>query len=69
MTTETVLLKQIAENIVEIKDRLIFLETSFNEINTDLHRVRPEYIQKLKRIEEEGTISLEEFEKKLDVKI
>ena len=45
------------------------LEVTFTEIDADLHEVKPEYIEKLKKIEAEGTISQEEFEKKFGVKI
>lgn len=69
MATETVLLKQIAQDILEIKDRMFDLETTFNEINSDLHEIKPEYLQKLNRIEAEGTISQEAFEKQCGIKV
>jgi len=69
MTTETVLLKQIAQDILEIKGRMADLEVSFNEINSDLHEIKPEYLQKIKRIESEGAISQEAFEKQCGIKV
>lgn len=45
------------------------LEVTMEEIDMDLHEVKPEYTEKLKRIEKEGTISQEAFEKRFGVKI
>lgn len=69
MTAEIQLLRQIAEDVVDIRTKLTLLEVTFNEMETDLHEVRPEYIEKLKKIEAEGTISQEEFESKFGVTI
>lgn len=67
--TEVELLKQIANDVATIKNKVAKLELSMDEINADLHEVKPEYIKKLKQIEKEGTISQAEFEKKFGVRI
>ena len=68
-TTEIQMLKQIADDVAEIRTRLRKIEVTFNEVDADLHEVRPEYLEKLKKIEAEGTISQAEFEKQFGVKI
>ena len=45
------------------------MEAALADIASDLHEVRPEYIEKLKRIEKEGTISKKGFEDKFGVKL
>ena len=67
--SEIQLLQQIAGDVAEIRTKMIDLEVTFTEIDADLHEVKPEYIEKLKKIEAEGTLSQEEFEKKFGVKI
>lgn len=67
--TDTQLLQQIAGDVAEIRTKLISLEVTFTEMEADLHEVKPEYAEKLKRIEAEGTISQEEFESQFGVKI
>ena len=65
---ETVYLKQISDDISFIKKKILELEEDVHEISADLHEVRPEYIEKLKRIEKEPSKrykNLEEFEKSL----
>ncbi len=69
MSAEVQLLQQIADDIVDIKGRMIKLEVTMEEIDMDLHEVKPTYVEKLKRIEKEGTISQQEFEKRFGVKI
>ena len=68
MKNENQLLKQIASNVVEIKERLANLEETIKESDL-VHEVRPDYIKKLKKLDEEETISEEEFESKFDVDI
>ena len=67
--TETQLLQQIAGDVAEIRTKIADLEVTFTEIDADLHEVKPEYIEKMKKIEAEGTISQEEFESQFGVKI
>lgn len=69
MNTEVQLLQQIADDIVDIKGRMTKLEVTMEEIDMDLHEVKPTYVEKLKRIEKEGSISQREFEKRFGVKI
>ena len=69
MTAEIQLLQQIAGDVADIRTKITLLEVTFNEMETDLHEVKPEYIEKLKKIEAEGTISQEEFESQFGVKI
>ena len=68
MKNENQLLKQIASNVVEIKERLANLEETIKESDL-VHEVRPDYIKKLKKLDEEETISEEEFESNFDVDI
>ena len=69
MNTEVQLLQQIANDIADIKGRMVKLEVTLDEIDMDMHEVKPTYLEKLKRIEKEGTLSQEEFEKRLGVKV
>ena len=69
MGAEVQLLQQIADDIADIRGRMTKLEVTMEEIDMDLHEVKPEYIEKLKRIGKEGTVSQQEFEKRLGVKI
>ncbi len=52
-----------------LKKKVVEIEESIEDINIDLHHVKPEYIKKLEAIKKEGTISSAEFEKKFGVKI
>jgi hypothetical protein len=63
---ETQLLEKIADDVSFLKDRTIRIEEELNEINNELHEVRPEYAEKLKRIDKEKFLTREEFEKELE---
>lgn len=63
---EAQLLKQIAQDVMEIKQRVTRLETTMEEIDIDLHDIKPEYLQKLKKIDEGKFLSEDEFEKELE---
>jgi uncharacterized protein YydD (DUF2326 family) len=63
---ETQLLEKIADDVSFLKDRIIHIEEELNEINNELHEVRPEYAEKLKRIDKEKFLTREEFEKELE---
>jgi hypothetical protein len=63
---ETQLLEKIADDVSFLKDRIIHIEEELNEINSELHEVRPEYTEKLKRIDKEKFLTREEFEKELE---
>ncbi|NQE52236.1 hypothetical protein C5S29_01485 [ANME-1 cluster archaeon GoMg3.2] len=63
---ETQLLEKIADDVSFLKDRIIRIEEELNEINSELHEVRPEYMEKLKRIDKGKFLTREEFEKELE---
>jgi len=56
------LLKQIAKDVKEIKDRIKNVEKDIEGIGLE---VRPEYAEKLKKINKGKFLSKEEFEKML----
>ncbi|MDP2767863.1 MAG: hypothetical protein Q8O41_10535 [Candidatus Methanoperedens sp.] len=47
-----------------LKKKVIEIEENIEDINIDLHHVKPEYLKKLEAIKKEGTVSSAEFEKK-----
>ena len=47
----------------------IEIEESFELIDSELHPVRKEYLERLDEIKKEGTISGSEFEKNFGVKL
>jgi len=63
------ILKQIAKDVSIVKEKVEDIEAELADIASDLHEVRPEYLERLKRIEKEGTISQQEFERKHGIKI
>ena len=63
---ETQLLGKIADDVSFLKDRIIRIEEELNEINSELHEVRPEYTEKLKMIDKGKFLTREEFEKELE---
>jgi len=63
---ETQLLEKIADDVSFLKDRILHIEEELNEINSELHEVRPEYTEKLKRIDKRKFLTREEFEKELE---
>lgn len=65
MENEKQLLKQIAHNVVEIKERLTNLEEAMKEADL-VHEIKPEYIKKLKKLDQEETFSEKEFEDKFE---
>ncbi|MBI4399130.1 hypothetical protein HY570_00120 [Candidatus Micrarchaeota archaeon] len=62
------LLKRVAQDINFLKKKVNRIEEEVLDISNELHEVRPEYIKKLKKIKDEGTISQKEFEKKFGVR-
>ena len=62
-------------NIIKAKYSLKDKSQAINRMTEEFGQIllepqlRPEYIKKLRKIEKEGTISEEEFEKKFKVKI
>ncbi len=67
--SEAELLERIAFDIDFLKKKIVEIEENIEDINIDLHHVKPEYIKKLEAIKKEGTISSAEFEKKFGVRI
>ncbi|MBU2496941.1 MAG: hypothetical protein KJ767_02700 [Nanoarchaeota archaeon] len=63
MTAE--LMKQIAKDVGEIKEKLRNIEITIEELESDFHEVRPEYIEKLKKIDAGKFLSEKEFDKGL----
>jgi len=54
-----------------IYHKLVAIEQDVKEINEDLHRVRPEFVEKLKKIEKEkehSFKSIKEMEDQMDAK-
>lgn len=65
----TTLLKKMAKDIGFMKQKLVVIESEVREIGEELLEVRPEYLEKIKKMEKEGTVSEEEFERKFNVRI
>jgi len=66
METETIL-KQIADDVADIKKRVEKIEVGIEELDTEMHEVKPEYLEKLKQIDKGKFLSEEEFEKELEL--
>ncbi len=67
--SETQLLERIASDLDFLKKKVVEIEESIEDINNDLHHVKPEYIKKLESIKKEGTISSAEFENRFGIRI
>jgi hypothetical protein len=65
---ETELLERIAVDIGFLKNKVVEIGEYLEDIDIELHRLKPEYIKKLEEIKKEGTISSNDFEKKFGVK-
>ena len=52
--SESQILHKISNDIEFLKDQMLNLEKDISEINADLHRLRPEYREKVEKILEEG---------------
>ncbi len=68
MEQELKILKQVATDIELLKEKVDKIEASLDEIDDDLHEVKPEYLEKLKNIESGKFVSKKDFEKKFNVK-
>ncbi|VVB85545.1 Uncharacterised protein [uncultured archaeon] len=66
---EAELLEKISADLSFLKNKVIEIEEYLEDIDMDLHHVKPEYIRKLEEIKKEGTISGDDFEKKFGVKL
>ena len=52
METVTIL-KQIANDVSDIKKKLVKIEIGMDEFDTELHELRPNYVKKLQKIEKD----------------
>ena len=66
---EAELLEKIVSDLDFLKIKIISIEETIEDIDNDLHHVKPEYIRKLKSIKKEGTISSLDFEQKFGVRL
>ena len=69
MASDTIVLNNVLEGINFLKERILVIEEELCDISEYIHELRPEYLEKLKKIKAEGTISQKEFEKKFGVKL
>lgn len=60
------LLLKIAEDVGAMKQKIDKIEREVEELAEDLHEVRPEYLEKLKRIDSGKFLSREEFNRRLE---
>jgi hypothetical protein len=65
---EAELLEKIADDIGFLKTKVIEIGEYLEDLDIDLHQVKPKYIKKLEKIKKEGTISSDDFEKKFGVR-
>lgn len=64
--TEAAVMYKISEDLDFLKERIMRIEENVEEINFDLHNdVKPEYLQKLRRIDQGKFLTEEEFEKEM----
>ncbi|MCG7847704.1 MAG: hypothetical protein MIO93_00800 [ANME-2 cluster archaeon] len=66
---EAELLERIVSDLDFLKKKILSIEETIEDIDNDLHHVKPEYIRKLESIKKEGTISSSDFEKKFGVRL
>lgn len=64
--TEMLINQRIMDDLTFLKEKILKIEMDVSEINDDLHQVRPEYLKKLKKIDEGKFISRAELERELD---
>jgi len=63
---EAAVMQKISEDLDFLKERIVKIEANVEEINFDIHNdVKPEYLQKLRRIDEGKFFTEEEFEKEM----
>jgi hypothetical protein len=66
---EAELLNKIISDLDFLKIKILSIEETIEDIDNDLHHVKPEYIRKLESIKKEGTISSADFEQKFGVRL
>ncbi len=57
--------KQILSELAFLKEKILKIEMEVSEINDDLHQIRPDYLEKLKKIDKGKFISRAELEREL----
>jgi hypothetical protein len=67
--TETELLRKISDDFDFLKKKVLEIEERLEIMDMELHLIKEEYFDRLNEIKKEGTISEEEFEQKLGVKL
>lgn len=50
---DEITLKQIYEDLAFVKQKVINIDEELDDLSTDFHELRPEYIKKLKKIGKE----------------
>ncbi|CAG0994247.1 MAG: hypothetical protein MPEBLZ_00079 [Candidatus Methanoperedens nitroreducens] len=63
--SEAILNQRILDELTFMKEKILKIEIQINEINDDLHQVRPDYLIRLKKIDQGKFISRKDFEKEL----
>ncbi len=59
-------IQKISDDLDFLKERILKIEEDLGEINSDFHqKVKPEYLHKLKSIDQGRFFSEEEFEREL----
>ncbi|MBW6518462.1 MAG: hypothetical protein K0A89_08180 [ANME-2 cluster archaeon] len=66
---EAELLEKIVSDLDFLKIKIMSIEETIEDLDNDLHHVKPEYIRKLELIKKEGTISSADFEQKFGVRL
>ena len=51
------ILVKIQKDLEFIKSKLIVIDNEIEDISNDLHKVRPEYIKKIRRLDKKGNFS------------
>jgi hypothetical protein len=57
--------QRILDDQAFLKENILRIEMDVSEINDDLHQIRPDYLEKLDKIDKGKFISRAEFEKEL----
>jgi len=53
----TNILAKIQKDLEFIKSKIIVIDNELEDISNDLHKVRPEYIKKIRRLDKKGNFS------------
>ena len=64
--SEAALIQRVSDDLTFLKERIIKIEEDVEEISSDLHRkVKPEYFQKLNKIDAGRFLTEAEFEREM----